>query len=111
MLKFAAVSAAKVLYSSSVEFDFSLAPEPTQFWEVQPEHCAEHERWREAMDDEIFSMTRFGVYRRLPKSAAGNRQVLGCRWVYKRKVNKFGVVVGCQARLVAQGFRQRAFDS
>ena len=111
MFKLAAVSAANVLSSPTVQIDLGLAPEPTQFWEVQPEHCAEHERWREAMDDEIFSMTRFGVYRRLPKSAAGNRQVLGCRWVYKRKVNKYGVVVRYRARLVAQGFRQRVFDS
>ena len=43
------------------------------------------------MDDEIVSMTKFGVYRRLPRSAAGNRQILGCRWVCKRKVNKHGV--------------------
>jgi len=78
MFKLAAISAAKVLNSSTIKIDFRLAPEPTQFWEVQPEVCAEHDRWREAMDDEIASMVRFGVYRRLPKSAAGTRQILGC---------------------------------
>ena len=58
------------------------------------------------MDDEIVSMTKFGVYKALSRSAAGNRQILGCRWVYKRKVNKFGEVVRYRPRLVAQGFRQ-----
>ena len=63
------------------------------------------------MDDEIASMVRFGVYRRLPKSAAGHRQILGCRWVFKRKVNKQGIVVRYRSRLVAQGFLQRPYDS
>ena len=110
-LSFADVCTSKVLNSSTIKIDFRLAPEPTQFWEVQPEVCAEHDRWKEAMDDEIASMNRFGVYQRLPKSAAGTRQILGCRWVFKRKVNKQGVVTRYRARLVAQGFRQRAFDS
>ena len=56
-------------------------------------------------------MTKFGVYKRLPKSAAGNRQILGCRWVYKRKTNKFGEVYRYRARLVAQGYRQREHGS
>ena len=111
MFKLAAVAASKVLNSSTIKINWRLAPEPTHFWEVQPEVCAEHDRWREAMDDEIASMVRFGVYRRLPKSAAGTRQILGCRWVFKRKVNKQGIVVRYRSRLVAQGFRQRAYDS
>jgi hypothetical protein len=89
----------------------NLAPEPTRFQDVQPEVCAEHERWREAMDDEMAAMVKFGVYRRVPKSAAGTRQILGCRWVFKRKVNKLGQVCRYRARLVAQGFAQRAYDS
>jgi hypothetical protein len=63
------------------------------------------------MDDEMAAMVKFGVYRRVPKSAAGTRQILGCRWVYKRKVNKHGQVCRYRARLVAQGFAQRAYDS
>jgi hypothetical protein len=63
------------------------------------------------MDDEIASMVRFGVYRRVPRSFAGHRQILGCRWVYKRKVGKDGLVYRYRARLVAQGYRQRANDS
>ena len=94
-----------------VNIDFSLAAEPTRWEETLPEVCSESEKWKEAMDDEIVSMTKFGVYKALPRSAAGNRQILGARWVYKRKVNKFGEVYRYRARLVAQGFRQKAYDS
>ena len=103
---------AKVMNAQrGVNIDFSLAAEPTRWEETLPEVCSESERWKEAMDDEIVSMTKFGVYKAIPRSAAGNRQILGCRWVYKRKVNKFGEVVRYRARLVAQGFRQKAYDS
>ena len=103
---------AKVMNAQrGVNIDFSLAADPTRWEETLPEVCSESERWKEAMDDEIVSMTKFGVYKALPRSAAGNRQILGCRWVYKRKVNKFGEVVRYRARLVAQGFRQKAYDS
>ena len=110
-LRWAEHQMAKVFNSASIKIDFSLAPEPTRFQEVQPEVCAEHERWKEAMDDEMASMVRFGVYQRVPKSAAGTRQLLGCRWVHKRKVSKLGQVCRYRARLVAQGFLQRAYDS
>jgi hypothetical protein len=102
-LRWAEQQMAKVLNSSTINIDFSLEPEPVRFQDVQPEVCAEHERWREAMAEEMASMIRFGVYRRVPKSTAGNRQILGCRWVYKRKVNKLGQVHRYRARLVAQG--------
>jgi len=111
-LKFAEYQFAKVLNAKvDVNIDWSLAPEPVRWEQTLPEVCSESEKWREAMDDEIVSMTKFGVYKELPKSAAGNRQILGCRWVYKRKTNKNGEVVRYRARLVAQGFRQREYDS
>jgi hypothetical protein len=99
------------MMNSPTKLDLQLAPEPTRYEQTLPEVCAEHDRWKEAMDDEIACMVKFGVYRRVPKSAAGNRQILGARWVYKRKVNKFGEVVRYRARLVAQGYNQLAFDS
>mgnify|MGYP002631971453 FL=1 len=110
-LRFSSESFAKVLNSNTINIDFTLSPEPTKYADVLPDVCVEHSDWRAAMDDEMKSMERFGVYRRVPRSAAKGRQVLGTRWVYKRKVNRFGVVNRYRARLVAQGFRQKAFDS
>jgi hypothetical protein len=110
-IKWAEHQMTKVFNSTSLKIDFSLAPEPTRFEEVQPEVCAEHERWKNAMDDEITSMVKFGVYRRVLKSDTNGRQLLGCRWVYKRKVGKDGAVTRYRARLVAQGYLQRPYDS
>ena len=109
--RFAELQFRKVLLSSSVDIDFSLPPEPVSFRQVQPDVCPEAHHWRAAMDDEMNSMSRFQVYRRVPKSAATGRQILGCKWVFKRKTNKFGHVTRYRARLVAQGFRQKEFDS
>ena len=65
---------AKVMNAQrGVNIDFSLAAEPMRWEETLPEVCSESERWKEAMDDEIVSMTKFGVYKALPRSAAGNR--------------------------------------
>ena len=66
-----------------IHIDFSLAVEPAMWKVTLPEVCSESEKWKEEMDEEIIPMTKFGVYKALPRSAAAYRQVLGCRWVYK----------------------------
>ena len=103
---------AKVLNASSLKIDFDLPPEPFHYKDTLPENCGEESvKWKEAMDDEIASMKAFGVYERVPQSVAQGRQILGCKWVYKRKTGKDGEVTRYRARLVAQGFRQREWDS
>ena len=94
-----------------LNIDFTLAAEPTRWEETLPEVCLESERWKGAMGDEIVSMTKSGVYTAILRSAAGNRQVLVCRWACKRRFSMFGEVQWYQARAVAQGFRQKAYDS
>lgn len=111
MLKLMEINASKVLNSSSVKIDFSLSPEPNHYKDTRPEVCDEHDKWEGAMNEEIHCMDRFGVYKKVPKSAADGHQILGARWVYKRKVNKLGEVVRYRARLVCQGHRQIPYDS
>lgn len=110
-LRWAEHQMAKVFNSTEAKIDFALAPEPVRYEQTLPEHSMEHALWKAAMDDEMYSMARFEVYRRVPKSAASGRQILGCRWVYKRKFGKNGTITRYRARLVAQGFLQRPFDS
>ena len=99
----------KVLTSRTVNIDFSLAPEPIKYDEaIDSGECTE---WKKAMDDEMKSIHLFRVFRKVPKSAARGRQILGCKWVYKRKINRHGEVNRYKARLVAQGFAQREYDS
>jgi hypothetical protein len=111
MLRFAEQSMSKVLNSQTLQVDYSISPDPLKFEEVLPDVCPESNEWFEAMRDEMKSMERFGVYKRVHRSAAQGHQILGCRWVYKRKSNRFGVITRYRARLVAQGFLQRAYDS
>jgi hypothetical protein len=110
-LRFAESQAAKVLNADQRELDERIAPEPTRYEETLADVCPEHLQWKQAMDEEIDSMVRFGVFYKVPRSAAGRRQVLGCKWVYKRKLNRLAEITRYRARLVAQGFRQRAYDS
>ena len=103
---------AKVLNASSLQIDFDLPPEPIPYRDTLPERCGDESvKWKEAMDEEMASMSSFGVYERVPMSVANGRQILGCRWVYKRKTDKNGVVTRYRARLVAQGYRQKEWDS
>ena len=96
---------------TGVDIDFSLPPEPSTYRDSLPDVCSEAAEWKGARDEEMESMHQFGVYERVPISAARGRQILGTKWVMKRKVNKYGKVTRYRARLVAQGFRQRAWDS
>lgn len=107
--KFTAHTTAKVLNSSSVEIDFSLDPEPVEYW--QAIRSSESEDWKIAMKEEMASMVRFGVFNRVHRTVAKGRQILGCKWVYKRKIGKDGKVYRYRSRLVCQGFRQKAYDS
>jgi len=100
---------AKVLNTSSLQIDFDLPPEPIHYRDKLPEKCGDESvKWKEAMDEEMASMSSLGVYVRVPMSVANGRQILGCRWVYKRKTDKNGVVTRYRARLVAQGYRQKS---
>ena len=112
-IRFANYQAAKVFntLSDSEMISFQISPEPTRYDQVLEDVCPEHREWKESMDEEMRSMERFAVYQRVPKSAAGKRQILGCKWVYRRKRNRLGEVIRYRARLVAQGFRQKAYDS
>ena len=109
--KWAAHEFEMAMNATSLDIDFSLPSEPQHYKDSLPDVCSEAEHWSEARDEEMRSMKRFGVYKRVPKSAARGKQILGVKWVFKRKTNKSGKVTRYRARLVAQGFRQREWDS
>ena len=111
--RFAEERAARVLSSIDDKISWAIAPDPVKFDETLPEVCGikDHLLWKEAMDDEMKSMEQFGVYKRVPKAKAKGKQLLGCKWVYKKKIGKHGEVVRYRARLVAQGYRQKPYFS
>nr|GEV98972.1 zinc finger, CCHC-type [Tanacetum cinerariifolium] len=61
--------------------------------------------WKEAIDDEIGSIMKNNtwVLSDLPPGC----KPLGCKWIFKRKMNVDGTIEKFKARLVIQGFRQK----
>lgn len=120
MLKFAEMYGEKLMALTtavkkptlSEYVDWHIAAEPTHYNETMQENCSEFREWEAAMNEEIASMNRFDVFDEVTLSSIPrDRQVLGCKWVYKRKRDKDGNIVRYRARVVALGFRQRAYDS
>lgn len=65
----------------------------------------ESDHWKAAMDEEIASLDRNGVYELVELPAA--RKAVGGRWVYALKRNQDGTVAKFKARWVAKGYSQR----
>ena len=77
--------------------------DPTSFKEaMRSDHSS---KWHEAMEDEIKSMNANKVWdlEIIPKGA----KIVGCKWVYKTKLDSQGNIERYKARLVAKGFTQR----
>lgn len=62
--------------------------------------------WENAMSSELRSMADHKVWtlERLPTG----HKAIGCRWVFKEKTDHLGNLTGFRARLVVQGYSQRA---
>jgi hypothetical protein len=63
------------------------------------------ERWLEATEDELSSMSSSGVCDlvEIPNGA----KKIGCKWIYKTKYESKGKIERFKVRLVAKGFTQR----
>ncbi len=65
----------------------------------------EKDQWNQAMDNEMESLKANDVWE-LTTLPPG-KQVVGSKWVYKRKTGEDGGIRRYKARLVAQGFNQQ----
>jgi hypothetical protein len=59
----------------------------------------------EAMREELNSMKKNNVWELV--SLPNNRKPIGCKWIFKRKLNAMGKIEKYKARLVAKGFTHR----
>ena len=81
-----------------VEKGWNLDPEPKNPDDALDKSNLEAPEWKKAMNVEIDSMVKFGVFTPVSFKEAAGKQILSCRWVYKRKINSQGKVVRYRAR-------------
>lgn len=68
----------------------------------------QHEGWKHAMIDEFQALKRNGTWSLVPLSDLPDaHSIVGCKWVFKEKLNADGSFQRYKARLVAKGFYQR----
>lgn len=60
--------------------------------------------WKRSMDEEMQNLQRAQTWELVPKPA--NIKPIGCKWVFKKKVNAGGEVTKYKSRLVAKGYSQ-----
>jgi hypothetical protein len=82
---------AKVDYSTTEPPSYSIA--------------SKHPQWCTAMDEEFQALHKQGTWSLV--SLPPNKNVVGCKWVYKLKTNSDGTIARYKARLVAKGFHQQ----
>ena len=61
-------------------------------------------QWQQAMQEEFDVLQAQGTWTLVPSPF--NKNIIGCKWVYKIKRNPDGTISRYKARLVAQGFSQ-----
>ncbi|KAI3796687.1 hypothetical protein L1987_39366 [Smallanthus sonchifolius] len=92
-----------VTYLTEVEMDAGKFTDPTSYHEaISSDQSSE---WNKAMIDELNSMKKNDVWDlvELPNGA----KPVGCKWVYKTKLDPNGNIERYKARLVAKGFTHK----
>ena len=85
--------------SKALKPDYTLIEPPSYKVAIQfPQWCV-------AMDEEFAALQRQGTWSLVPPSSSQN--VVGCKWVFKLKLNSDGSINRYKARLVAKGFHQQ----
>ena len=62
-------------------------------------------KWKDAMQEELDSLERHGTYEQVEHLPPG-RKAVGCKWVFKLKLNPDNSIARYKARLVAKGYSQ-----
>lgn len=92
-----------VTYLNEADMDIGKLNDPTSYKEaINSDQSSE---WNKAMIDELDSMNKNNVWElvELPKGV----KPVGCKWVFKTKLDPNGNVERYKARLVAKGYTQK----
>jgi len=76
--------------------------DPTTYEEAMSRGDARH--WKRACTEELEEFVRQNIFSTVPRPIG--QKVIGCKWVFKTKLNVEGQIECYKARLVAQGFSQ-----
>ena len=63
---------------------------------------AQHPQWCTAMQDEFDALQKQGTWSLV--TPLPNKNVVGCKWLYKLKHNSDGTIARYKARLIARAF-------
>ena len=80
----------------------TIDPDPKTY--KQALRSANSEQWKSAMSDEYNSLTKHQTWELV--DLPDGKNLVGCKWVFKTKLNSLGEVDRYKARLVAQGYSQ-----
>uniref|UniRef100_A0A2N9GLJ8 Reverse transcriptase Ty1/copia-type domain-containing protein n=1 Tax=Fagus sylvatica TaxID=28930 RepID=A0A2N9GLJ8_FAGSY len=87
----------KLGYVAQVDY---ILTEPSSYKVV-----AQHPQWCTTMQDEFDALQKQGTWSLVIPPP--NKNVVGCKWVYKLKHNSDGTIARYKAKLVAKGFHQQ----
>ena len=76
--------------------------DPTTYEEAMSRGEARH--WKRACTGELEEFERQNLFSTVPRPIG--QKVIGCKWVFKTKLDAEGQIERYKARLVAQGFSQ-----
>ena len=91
------------VYLTEMEFDLGEDDDPVSFKEAM--ESSNKDKWLEAMEDELTSMSNNKVWDLIDKSNSINP--IGCKWVFKTKRDANEKVERYKARLFAKGYNQK----
>jgi hypothetical protein len=75
--------------------------------QIEPDRIAEainDEHWAIAIQEELKQVERNQVWELVPRP--NNRRVIGTKWVFRNKLDEYGIITINKTRLVAKGHNQ-----
>jgi len=88
--------------SNGCEKAIEILKDPTTYEEAMSRGDARH--WKRACAEELEEFVRQNLFSTVPRPI--ERKVIGCKWVFKTKLDAEGQIERYKARLVAEGFSQ-----